>query len=102
MKTILVATKDVVTGEIRGLPSMYKNKAEAIRNWGDTIKFHSANGNPDRLPLRDLNFFMIGEFDTETFEITVPKTPEYLCCGGEYIVAPIIKEEVKTEENKGE
>ena len=102
MKTILVATKDVVTGEIRGLPSMYRNEAEAKRAWGDAIKYASERGNPDRLPLRDLNFFKIGEFDTESFKITPLETAEYLCCGGEFIVAPIVKEEVKTEEKQGE
>ena len=102
MKTILVATKDVVTGEVKGLPSMYRNEADAKRAWGDAIKYASERGNPDRIPLRDLQLYKIGDFDTESLKITAPKTAEYLCCGGEFIVAPIVKEEVKTEEKQGE
>lgn len=82
MKTILVVTKDTVTGDCTNSPAMYRNVAEAKRAWGNAITELSKN-NPTNVPIRDLQLFSIGSFDTETLEIK--SEIEFLCGGAEFI-----------------
>lgn len=86
MKVVLTVTKDTVTGEATNSPVMSKNIAEAKRSWGNSIRVICMQGNPQNIPLKDLQLFVVGEFDTETLEIK-PST-EYVCSASEFIVEP--------------
>ena len=82
MTTILVVTKDVVTGEATTSPQMYRNIGEAKRAWGNAIAELSKN-NPSNVPIRDLQLWQLGEFNTETLEIK-PKT-DLVCNAVEFL-----------------
>lgn len=84
MKIGLYVTKDTVAGEATSQITMYKNEALAKRSWGNAIENIIATGNPEKVPVKDLQMFKIGEFDTETLEI-VPCN-EFIANGGEFVV----------------
>lgn len=82
MKTILTVTKDTVTGEATNSPAMFRNIGEAKRAWGNAISELSKN-NPTNVPIKDLQLYSVGIFDTETLEIT--PTTEFVCSSAEFI-----------------
>lgn len=82
MKMILTVTKDVITGEATNSPNISRNDADAKRSWGNAIA-ELCEHNPTKIPIKDLQLYKVGIFDTETLEIT-PCT-EYLCSAQEFI-----------------
>ena len=82
MKTVLVCTVDKITGDVTTSPQMFRNIPDAKRSWGNAISDISKN-NVQKVPVEDLQLYCIGEFDTESLELT-PKR-EYLCSGPEFI-----------------
>lgn len=82
MKTILVVTKDIITGEAVTSPQMAKNEAEAKRSWGVSIA-NLAKNNIKNTPVEDYQLFKVGEMDTETLQIT--PCVEFLANGPDFI-----------------
>ena len=78
----LYVTKDVVVGESMTQINFYRNDAEAKRAWGNAIKALSKN-NPDNSPIKDLQLYKIGEFNTSSLEIK--PCSEYIAAGAEFI-----------------
>ena len=82
MKTILVVTKDVITGECTTSPNMYRNEADAKRAWGNAIAELSRDPKTN-VPYKDFTLHKVADFDTESLEIT--PCNKYLAGAGEFI-----------------
>ena len=83
MKFNLYVTKDVVAGESTSVISQYQNDAVAKRAWGNAIESIVKSGNPDKVPVLDLQLYKIAEFDTVTLEV-IPSN-EFIAAGAEFV-----------------
>lgn len=95
MKYIITTTKDKVMGQCQRVVNLNENEAVAERAWGNGIKMILQQGNPEMIPVNDLELWKIGELDTETMEITPCK--EYICAGAQFAInfIPTPKPEIK-------
>ncbi len=84
MKYILTVTKDTVAEEAQRAIMLYENENTAKRAWGNGINLVLKQGNPDNIPVSDLELWKIAEFDTQTMEITACK--EFICSGAQFVV----------------
>ena len=109
MKLTVTVTKDVIAEDCQRAINLYENAATAKRAWGNGINYLLKNGNPDNIPIKDLQLWKIGEFDTQTMEFTPCK--EFIAAGAEFIVnfvptqpqeAPVAEPVAEAKENKGE
>ena len=94
MKLVLYVTKDSLANEAVSGISMYKNDALAKRNFKNAIEQICLAGNPDKVPVRDLQLHKVGEFDTETLKIT--PCEEHVANAAEFVI------DKQKNENKGE
>lgn len=84
MKYILTVTKDTVAEQCQRNIMLYENKEVAKRAWGNGINLILKQGNPDNIPVGDLELWMVGEIDTNTMEITPCK--EFIVAGAQFVV----------------
>lgn len=105
MKVIMVTIRDTVAENCNGGISLYENVNVAKRAFENSVRAILQEGNPQNIPLNDLRQYKIGEFDTETMEIT--HCNEFIEAGSTYVVKyasmpkpklvgdePIVEEEV--------
>jgi len=109
MKLILTMIKDTVAEDCQRAVTPYENNATAKRAFGNGIVYILKNGNPENIPVSDLELWKVGEIDTETMEITPCK--EFIAAGAQFVVnyvptQPVAPKPVTipdvVEENKGE
>lgn len=108
MRYILTVNRDTVAEDCQRQINMYENVAVAKRAWGNGINYILRNGNPDNIPVEDLQLWKIGEFDTETMAITPCK--EFIAAGAEFAIkfaqvqlaTPVAPVTTEVTEDKGE
>ena len=97
MKLIMVTIRDTVAENCNGGISLYENVNVAKRAFENSVRIILQEGNPQNIPLNDLRQYKIGEFDTETMEIT--PCNEFIEAGSTYVVKygsmPTPKPEIK-------
>ena len=84
MKLIMVTIRDTVAENCNGGISLYENVNVAKRAFENSVRIILQDGNPQNIPLNDLRQYKIGEFDTNTMEIT--PCNEFIEAGSTYVV----------------
>lgn len=84
MKLIMVTIRDTVAENCNGGISLYENVNVAKRAFENSVRIILQEGNPQNIPLNDLRQYKIGEFDTNTMEIT--PCNEFIEAGSTYVV----------------
>lgn len=88
MKINLYVTRDMLAGETTSAICQFKNDALAKRNFENSMEQIVQEGNPQKIPVRDLQLFRIGVLDTETLEL---ENSNELICNAAEIVAKFDK-----------